>query len=117
MTQEVEEAGTAEQVLEFPPGFPFTLEKIAAELVRNGVDVYQWLEKSEGGFPYNPMICFTGDDDEGRRAAQVVCEYGLPVFKLNRICWYVDKEGNEPVNLHWELLFPTTLPRSADVPD
>ena len=106
-----------DDAIEYTSDFPFTLKKIAAELVKNGVDVYQWLERCEYGFPDSPMICFNGDENEGRRASLVVCDYGLPIFTLNRTWHYVGKEGNEPVNLHWEMLFPTTLPRSVDVPD
>ena len=118
MTQQ-KEAGAEQGLegLEFPPDFPFTLEKIAAELIRNGVEVYQWLEKSEGEFPYSPTIYFHGDENEGQRAARVVIDYGLPVFQLNRTWSYLGPGGMMPTHPEWKLEFPRSMPRSADVSD
>lgn len=98
-------------------GFPFTLKKIAAELVKEGVEVYQWLEKSDGGFPYSPTLRFHGDEQEGQRAAQIVIDYGLPVFQLSRTWSYLGPRGMMPTYPEWKLEFPRSMPRSADMPD
>ena len=116
MAQEVKEAG-AEQVLELPPDFPFTLEKIAVELERNGVKVFQVLGHRDNGFPYLPTIYFNGSEEEGSRAAQIVIDYGMPYFRLNRIWQYFGEEDDKPAPAIWGLSFAVTIPRGQDFTD
>ena len=117
----VQENGTTtveQEVKESQPAdFLFTLKRIATELVKNGVEVYQWLEKSDSGYPYSPTIFFHGDEDEGQRAARIVIEYGLPVFQLNRTWSYLGPGGMMPTHPEWNLEFPRSMPRSVESPD
>ena len=95
------------------PDCPYTLKKIAAELVRNGIDVFEDTEGSceECGCPQLSTISFSGDDNEGFRAAKIVCEYGIRGFQLNRGWSYLAREGDTPAPPMWQILIHRFIPR------
>ena len=112
MAEEIKGLETEEQVEgEQRPGFPFTLEKIALELEKHEVKVFQVLGHRDNGFPYLPTIYFNGDEQDGEGAAQIVIDYGMPYFRLNRIWQYCGREGNTPSPDIWGMSFGVTLPR------
>ena len=79
-----------------------TLKEKVDILRAHGVDVWDWKEPGVSPFFPLPTVFFNGDENEGHRAARVMLEHGIYVWRVRRN-WH--HEGcEEPHRTHWEIL-------------
>ena len=80
-----------------------------ADILRdNGVDVIQCIEAGSMGFYPFPTVYFNGDEDEGRRAVELMHEHDILIFKLQRE-WYFGGAGDYH-DIRWSILFARAGP-------
>ena len=72
-------------------------------LPEHGVDVWDWKEPGVSQFFPMPTVFFNGDENEGDRAAGIMWEHGVYIWRVRRN-WHYDGH-EEPHRSHWEMLF------------